>query len=59
VNDNSDSNGRQEIAKEIEMRVSRIEKSQSDLNKKMKAIEEEIDRSKDLIHGICRSRSFL
>ena len=41
------------------MRVSKIEKSQSDLNKKMKAIEEEIDRNNDLIHGICKSKTFL
>jgi chaperonin cofactor prefoldin len=44
--------------KEIEMRVSRMEKSQSDLNKKMKTIEEEIDKNKDLMHGICKSKTF-
>lgn len=48
-----------EVIKEIDNRMNKMQKSQNDLNKKLKAVEEEIDRNKDLILGICKSKTYL
>lgn len=50
---------KQEVIKEIDNRMNKMQKSQNDLNKKLKAVEEEIDRNKDLIIGICKSKTYL
>ncbi len=50
---------KQEVIKEIDNRMNKMQKSQNDLNKKLKAVEEEIDRNKDLILGICKSKTYL
>lgn len=53
----TEKSAKQDMLKDIDQRVSKIEKSNADFSKKIKAIEEEIDRNKDLILGICKSKA--